>query len=311
VTVTVSGVVALWAAALAVTCGPGPAPENPEIVIGVIVVGGDGQRWADAFSTDALGGGRIVREDRRRLEGSDAVGDTIRRQVSDGAEIVLCLGRACSAAVMAEAPRHRGTRFVSVPPVRSSPNLSGVELRGAGAGYLAGVAASVVSDSRRPVGLLEGSPDPWFDEVARGFEEGVAAASPARRRVVRTNDVLGLVEAGVTIALVSPTATWTTPETTGAPAAILADGRPEDLERPGVVGVVLADRGELLRRAVQGALDGGFARGRRVYGLESGFVDLRLDLAVPEFAGEAFRQRMDEARAAVLSGIVAVESFGM
>jgi basic membrane lipoprotein Med (substrate-binding protein (PBP1-ABC) superfamily) len=301
----IGGVVCALAA-----CGPGRESPPPEIVVGVIVAD-DGGAWGDAVPTDGFGAGRDVRIVREEADGAAAVGDAVRRQIAAGTSVILCLGEACGSAIMAEAPRHRETRFVAVPTVRSSENLDGVELNGAGAGYLAGVAASVASEPRAPIGLLVGSPNPWFDEVVRGFEAGVAASRSGPHPLLRTRDIADLHEAGVAVALVSPSAEFSPIEVVATPYAILADGDPADLGRAGVVGVVRVDRREALRRVLTDAISDVVTGGQRVFGLESGLVDLELDPAAPVFANETFPRRMEEAREAVLSGIVAVESFGL
>lgn len=230
------------------------------------------------------------------------------RRLGPECDFVVCVGEACAAVLLVEAVRWPGTAFVTVPAVRPGDNLAAIELRGAGAGYLAGLVAAELVESRGSVGVLGDAFDDFGSSVAAGFEAGAADFSNGRVDIQWSSATGPSGEFDAVLCLPG-----CDPEQAGALGGpvILVDGTRSDLQRAQVAAVVTVDRAGALRAVAVSALEGSFEGNSHVFGLREGTVEVLLHPERPELATAEFRERLDRARDAVLAGFVAIESFGL
>lgn len=233
----------------------------------------------------------------------------------NGVELVFCVGGGFEKALYAEAGAFPETVFVLLPGRARAANVAGIEFRPEGVGYLAGVVADTVSDTRR-AGLLRGTGRPWLEALERGFEAGFRAHQ--RRAVIETGQgVEGVWAFNVTDV---PIALYATdepdPEVMAAAREaglrlIVTDPNQLVLAPDLVVAAVDVDVAEAMLRVAREVRDGFFVGQVYSFDLGSGVLDLLLNSELDPVALELANEDLESARAEVTAGLIEFDHLGL
>jgi len=233
----------------------------------------------------------------------------------NGVELVFCVGGGFEKTLYAEAGAFPGTIFVLLPGRARAANVAGIEFLPEGAGYLAGVVADTVSETRR-AGLLRGSGRPWLEALERGFEAGFRAHQ--RRAVIEAaqgvEGVWALNVTDVTIALYATDEP--DPEVMEAAREaglrlIVTDPNQLGLPPELVVAAVDVDVAEAMLRVAREVRDGFFVGQVYSFDLGSGILDLLLNPELDPGALEAAGESLEAARAEVTAGLIEFDHLGL
>ena len=296
---------------------PAPATAEQQLLVRLLVSSQVPDRWAREADR---GVARIAGE----------LGATIgRTRVEDGSvahavgaagyerppDLVFCLGSDFANSLFADALLFPDTSFVLVPGRGHPPNVAGVELLPAGAGYVAGVLAAHL----RPapvVGVIRGSGDAWLDDLESGFVAGFQSVRHDARAATAGSaaGVAQLVAEGAEIALYSTDVPDPEVPVAARDTGLLlvtADGTLIEDDPDVVAAAVEVDLAEVMVRLVREVQAGTFSAGNYVFDLGSGVLDVRLGPDLPGDRAADLREALEVARSEVTAGIVEMEGLGM
>lgn len=303
---------------LTAACAPEEPPAPPQFSVRLLTSPNLSGRWEAAAERglgliaaefDADVSRHRVDEDTRSWQKYLAAGGR------NGVELVFCVGGGIEKALYAEAGAFPETVFVLLPGRARAANVAGIEFLPDGAGYLAGVIADTVTETRR-AGILRGTGRPWLDALERGFKAGFRAHQ--RRAVIETaqgvEGVWALNVTDVTIALYATDEP--DPEVMAAAREaglrlIVTDSEQLALSPDLVVAAVDVDVAEAMLRVAREVREGFFVGQVYSFDLGSGVLDLLLNSELDPVALESASEDLESARAEVTAGLIEVDHLGL
>ncbi len=96
---------------------------------------------------------------------------------SQGADIVIGVGKSMNEAVAAAAKKHPGTKFILVDGILNFPNVQCLTFRDEQSAYLAGYLAGLVTKSKQ-LGFVAAVDSPEVEKIQYSFQAGALTANP-------------------------------------------------------------------------------------------------------------------------------------
>jgi basic membrane lipoprotein Med (substrate-binding protein (PBP1-ABC) superfamily) len=298
-------------------CGSDDRPTRSQLRVRLLTSAPVSGRWEIGAER---GLGRIAAElgadvGRLRARNEGERRALLAAQGADGIELVFCVGPGFEQALYTEAPAFPETGFVILPGAPGGGNVAGVELRTGGAGYVAGVAASLLSEGGG-VGIVRGTGGEWLDGLEEGFIRGVHRGNPEiiPRTVTRPGGPRNLAAEQVDVALyASDRAEEVVIQEARAAGMwlVVCDLGLLDSEPEVVAAAVHLDVAEAMVRLAREVRDGTFAGGRHTFDLGSGVVDVVLNRDLAPAADPEMAEAVEAARSEAITGIAELEKLGM
>jgi len=243
-----------------------------------------------------------------------------------GQDPIVAVGFAQRSAVQAVAAEFPYTRFILIDSVVEAPNVQSVLFREEQGSYLAGMMAALASRSAR-IGFVGGMDIPLIRKFACGYVQGARAVNPqiqifqnmtgstpaAWRDPVRGGELArSQIERGADVIFHAAGGTGTGVLQAAADAGRLGIGVDSNQNHlhPGRVLTSMLKRVDVAtQRGFEQARSGTWRAGLNVLGLGEDGVGLAFDDNNAALVTPEMRARIDQARAEIVAGRVAVHDF--
>lgn len=251
---------------------------------------------------------------------------SMRRMAESGANPVIVLGFANASTLDKVAPDYPEVNFTIIDMVVDQPNVQSVVFKEHEGSFLVGVLAAMASDSGT-VSFVGGMDVPLISKFACGYAQGVKAFNPEAEVIISmtgitskawNNPVKGAdltraqISQGSDVVYAAAGATGLGVLQAAEDEAILSIGvdSNQNYLHPGFVLTSMIKRVDnAVFEAFAAGEDGSFEPGIKVMGLENNGVGWALDENNAPLITESMKATVEETRAKIISGEIAVHDF--
>ncbi len=315
----------LGATAIA-TLAAGAALANPGLIIDL------GGKFDKSFNESAFTGAQRWMEDtggsyRESELASEAQREqSMRRMAESGANPVVVLGFANASTLEKVAPDYPDTMFTIVDMVVDQPNVQSVVFKEHEGSYLVGVLAAMASETGT-VSFVGGMDVPLISKFACGYAQGVKAVTPDAKVIVNMtgttptawNDPVrgaeltrSQISQGADVVYAAAGGTGIGVLQAAADEGILSIGVDSNQNHlhPGQVLTSMVKRVDnAVYEAFEAGMNGTFAPGIKVMGLDNNGVGWALDENNEYLITESMQATVEETKARIIAGDIVVHDY--